>query len=56
MNNGKAAAIFKDIKSTKYTDEEKIAAIKEVLNFETINSITKRDIFNVLKWLLNTEV
>lgn len=51
MNIGKAAAIFKDINNEKYNNGEKLAAIKEVLNFETINSITKRDFFNVLKWL-----
>jgi len=55
MNNGKALAIFKDIENEKYNDGEKIAAIKVILNFETINSITKREIFTVLKWLFSDD-
>lgn len=55
MNKGKALAIFKDIENEKYNDGEKMTAIKVILNFETINSITKREIFTVLKWLFSDD-
>ncbi len=53
MNNGKAAAIFKDIENPRFTNDEKRIAIRTVLNFETFNSITKQDFKNALLWLIN---
>lgn len=53
MNNGKAVAIFKNINSDDYTEEEKIIAIGTVLNMETYNSISKNTILDAFDWLLN---
>lgn len=50
MNNGKAVAIFKEINSGSYEDDEKLIAIGQVLNMDTHNSISKNEILNVLKW------
>lgn len=51
MNLGYAVAVFHNIDSDKYTDNEKAIAIYMVMNMETHNSITKSDMLNVLKWL-----
>lgn len=53
MNVGKACAIFEQIKSERYTDEEKLLAIHEVIEMPTHNWITKDTILNALKWLWN---
>lgn len=53
MNVGKACAIFEQIKSERYTDEEKLLAIHEVIEMPTHNGITKDTILNALKWLRN---
>ena len=53
MNVGKACAIFEQIKSERYTDEEKLLAIHEVIEMPTNNGITKDTILNALKWLWN---
>ena len=53
MNNGKAVAIFRNIKSDKYTVNEKGVAIIQVLSMATTNSITKVDFKNALAWLWN---
>lgn len=53
MNIGKAWAIFADIESAKYTDEEKGLAIYQVYQMETKNSITKAMMWRVIWWLLN---
>lgn len=52
MSKGKAIAIFKDIHNEAADVEEKITAIQEVIDMETINSITKADILEVLRWLV----
>lgn len=46
-----ACAIFRNIESDEYTENEKGLAIKLVLSMETINSITKQDLKNALAWL-----
>lgn len=51
MNIGKAAAIFKQIESDAYTDEQKAIAIYQVMNMPTHNSITKDQILKAMKWL-----
>lgn len=51
MNNGKAMAIFRQIESEAYSDNEKGEAIYRVLNMETHNSITKDMCFSVIKYL-----
>ena len=53
MNTGKAIAIFRQIKSDKYTIEEKGWAIHRVLALETDNSIRKADYRQALHWLWN---
>lgn len=51
MNTGRAAAIFRDINSEKYSDEEKGLAILTVSRMETLNSITKTDMLYVISYL-----
>lgn len=51
MTFGEAYAIFKQIDSDKYSDEEKGAAIFIVLNMETHNGVTKADLIAVVKYL-----
>lgn len=47
----KARQIFRNIKSDEYTTEEKGEAIYNITRAETINSISKREIMNVVRWL-----
>ena len=51
MNIGKACAIFVQINSDKYTDNEKAIAIYDVLQMPTHNSITKDQILAAAKYL-----
>lgn len=51
MEFAEARQIFKNIKSDKYTDEEKGAAIYRIIRAETINCISKGEIMNVVRWL-----
>lgn len=51
MNNGNAMAIFRQIESEAYSDNEKGEAIYHVLNMETHNSVTKDMCFSVIKYL-----
>ena len=53
MNVGKACAVFEQIESERYTDEEKLLAIREVIEMPTHNGITKGTILNAFKWLWN---
>lgn len=53
MNIGKANAVFENIASDRYTDDEKLIAIETVLDMSTHNGITKDTILNALKWLWN---
>lgn len=53
MNIGKAQAVFERIESERYTDEEKLLAIREVMEMPTHNGIKKDTILNALKWLWN---
>ena len=52
MRFGKAYAIFANIESPDYTDEEKGAAILQILKMETHNSVTKASMLKALRWLL----
>jgi hypothetical protein len=52
MNIGTACAIFEQLDSDKYTDDEKAIAIYKVMNMPTHNGITEDDIFKSVKWLL----
>lgn len=51
INLGKARAIFEQIDSDDYTDEEKACAIFMVNNMETKNSVTKESMTKVINWL-----
>lgn len=51
MNQGKACAIFKDIFNPAWTDIERGEVIKIVMNMETHNAITKKDMLNVIRYL-----
>lgn len=51
MNIGKAVAIFENIDSPEFSDEEKAEAIWLVLNMPTHNSISKDKILKAFKWL-----
>ena len=52
MHLGKATAIFNHIETENSTDQEKLEAIKRVLDMETHNGITKQACFEVLSWLM----
>ena len=51
VNIGKAIAVFEQLDSDKYTDEEKALAIYKVMNIETHNSVTKADMVKAIKYL-----
>lgn len=53
MRFGKAYAIFANIESPDYTDEEKGAAILQILKMETHNSVTKAAMLEVINYLLH---
>ncbi len=54
MNIGKAVAIFANIDSSSYTDEEKGTAIMLVAQMPTHNGITKTAMLKVIWWFLTT--
>lgn len=53
MNTVEAFVLFRNINSLASLDEDKYEAIQQVINAETINSITKREVLNVVEWLFN---
>ncbi len=53
MGIGRACAIFFDIESSRFSDSEKLEAIKTILQFETINGVSKQRLVNVLRWTIN---
>ena len=56
MNIGKACAVFEQIDSERYTDDEKLTAIEMVLDMPTHNGITKDTILDAFRWLYNYTV
>ena len=56
MKIGKAVAIFWNIDSKEYTDDEKLTAIYLVLGMETHNGTTKEKILKAFRWLFNHTV
>lgn len=56
MNLGKACAIFKQIDSERFTEQEKLFAIQQVLEMPTHNSFTKAETLTAFKWLYNYTV
>lgn len=55
MNTAEAFALFRNINSLASLEDEKYEAIQQVINAETINSITKREVLNVVEWLFNKQ-
>lgn len=53
MKFGRAYAIFTNIDSPDYSDEEKGAAILTILKMETHNSVTKASMLKVIDYLLH---
>jgi hypothetical protein len=51
VNIGKAVAICMNLDSDKFTDEDKIVAIYEVMNMPTHNGVTKAAMLEMVKWL-----
>lgn len=56
MNSGKAYAIFKHIESDQWMENEKLVAIKTVLDMPTHNGITKDEFLRALKWFYDLAV
>lgn len=56
MNIGKACAIFDQINSDKYTEQEKLNAIKQVIEMPTHNGVTKYKILNAFRWFFDWAV
>ena len=56
MNIGKAQAVFEQIKSDKYSEDEKLQAIWLVLDMPTHNGITKDTILEAFRWLFDYAV
>ena len=52
MNIGKATAIFKDIHNEETEVEDKLTAIQDVSGWETHNGITKIEMMEVIRWLI----
>lgn len=51
MNIGKSTAIFEDINSDEYSNEEKALAIYDVMKMPTHNGVKKDSMLSVIKWL-----
>lgn len=57
MGIGKSYAIFKcQMNSDKYTEQEKLQAIKAVLEMPTHNGITKDEIITAFAWLFRLTI
>ncbi|WP_418613936.1 hypothetical protein [[Ruminococcus] torques] len=56
MNIGLACAIFQNINSEKYTENEKLEAIKKVLEMPTHNGTTKGEIISTFRWFWNWSI
>ena len=51
MNIGKAIAIFNNLFDDKYSIEEKVLAIRKVIDMETHNSISKSKMLVAMNWM-----
>lgn len=49
---GKAFYILRNIESAKFTETEKVEALRRAMDAVTINAITKEDLRRVIKYLL----
>ena len=55
MNFTKAFAVFMQIDSKEFTEDEKYEAIQQVLDATTINSITKKQVLDVVSYLFDEQ-
>lgn len=55
MNIVQAVTIFKHIRNDKYTDEEKHEAVLIVAGMETVKSISKENMIEALRWVVEKE-
>ena len=55
MKLGKACAVFMQIESSEYTDEEKAESIYHVMSMPTHNGINKDSMLKVIKWLFDRQ-
>ena len=53
MRISRQVAIFNNIESDKFSDEEKALAIYDVMNMPTHNGVTKASAFKVIDYLWN---
>ena len=53
MNIGTAREIFENLNDTKVTIEEKGVAIRKIIDMETHNSITKKQLVEAMDWMWN---
>ena len=53
MKIGKACAVFMQIESDQYTDDEKATAIYHVIKMPTHIGVTKDAMLAVIKWLFD---
>lgn len=53
MNIGTARAIFENLNDINVTIEEKGVAIRQIIDMETHNSITKNQLVKAMDWLWN---
>lgn len=56
INIGKAQAVFQQIKSDKWSEDEKLRAIWAVLDMPTHNGITKDTILEAFRWLFDCAI
>ena len=55
MNIVQAVTIFKHIRNDKYTDEDKHEAVLIVAGMETVKSISKENMIEALRWVVEKE-
>lgn len=53
VTKSKIKEILNNISNDEIDPEDKLLAIEEVVEMETHNSITKRQMINALDWLIN---
>lgn len=52
MQTGEALKILKNIREDNHDPEDKLNVIQNMLNAETHNAITKSDLLEILRWIV----
>jgi len=52
LTTGVAIAVFSDIRADRYSDEEKLEAIRIVLRLNRYGEVKKDAAFEVIKWMM----